>query len=126
MEHMITLVSTDDLGYMLVTDERGVPLEHLSEEQLNPWAVFPNVTNLTTLEVLITKLDPVGIKWEKRIKEMLYDYMTDKKILKISVPAGSEVVVIHVVKMKAGITKYITKNLNYLNLNDHSDEVELE
>jgi hypothetical protein len=122
MEHYATLISTDDLGYLLLTDNKGVPLLHGHDGTINQWNMFPFVTKVTVLDELITLFEPEGMKWFKRLKEMYIEYMTTKQVLKIEVELDETPVVIFAVQMKAGIKKYVTAKAVWLDENNEDVE----
>ena len=116
MEHYWTLISTDEMGYMLLTDTRGIPLVHMKADAFNPFDVFEGITSVAVMMELITKFEPAGIKQNKRLTEMLPDYYSSLKVFKLSVTLQDEsgtphMIMVNATKMKPGIKKYITARI---------------
>ena len=129
MEHYWTLISTDDMGYMLLTDIKGRPLTHMKDETFNPFHIFDNITSIAVMMEVITELEPCGIKQNKHLTEMLPEYYSSLNVYVININAYNESgilvpVVLHATKMKPVIKKYVTAKIIVPDYDDDFSEIE--
>lgn len=106
-QHALILFDTDD-DLFLSSNEDGDPIEIIiTDGRLNGYDIFSGIDDNEVVKQLMKVLDPIALKFSRRLNEMLPDFINATNVTLLTIKVNEQPFIVSCIKVKQRIRKYL-------------------